>query len=62
MKHCNEACRGTCGFATIDPPGFCGYKYDMEEWMLCPIITNNWEAIIDKCVDEIKLLEGLKNE
>ena len=59
MKHCIEACRGKCGYATIDPPGFCGYKENMEEWMLCPILTNNWEAVIDKSYEELSMLKGV---
>lgn len=51
MKHCEKAKAGQCGFATITPHGCCGYKEKMEEWELCPLITNDWEAYIDKCTE-----------
>ena len=53
MKHCEKAEKKQCKFAAINSCGICGYKENMEEWELCPIILNNWENIIDKGVQAL---------
>ena len=56
MKHCDRK-RGSCCWQNIENPSLCAYKNDMEEWMLCPEILNNWEEIIDKVYDENRKME-----
>jgi len=50
MKHCDRG-KGKCCWQSIYNSELCAYKEDMEEWMLCPEILNNWEEIIDKISD-----------
>ena len=47
MKHCDKK-RGQCCWQNIENPSLCAYKNDMEEWMICPEMLDNWEEIIDK--------------
>lgn len=51
MKHCEKS--AYCCYGNAYKEGYCAYKKNIEEWELCPLLTENWEETIDKLNDII---------